>query len=228
MLEVDILSIFPEMFKDVLGQSIIKRAQQKKKIKIRLHNLRDFTTDKHRKVDDRPFGGGPGMVMMAQPIFEGVEKVKRCKEAEVILFCPQGLAFNQKLAKQLAVKKQLILICPHYEGVDERVRRHVVTMELSIGDYILTGGELPAMVVIDAITRLLPGVLGNSRSTQKESFADNLLEHPQYTRPSKFRNWEVPQVLLSGDHKRIEEWRRWESLKRTKKRRPDLLNEDTT
>ena len=224
MLEIDILSIFPEMFKGVLEQSIIKRAQQKKKIKIRLHNLRNFTTDKHRKVDDRPFGGGPGMVMMAQPIFDGVEKVKRRKDAEIILLCPQGTTFNQKLARQLALKKQLILICPHYEGVDERVRECLVTMELSIGDYILTGGELPAMVVIDTITRLLPGVLGNKQSTKEESFAGNLLEYPQYTRPSEFRKLKVPPILLSGDHEKIEEWQGAESLKRTKKKRPDLLD----
>jgi len=224
LLEIDILSIFPEMFKGVLEQSIIKRAQQKKKIKIRLHNLRNFTTDKHRKVDDRPFGGGPGMVMMAQPIFDGVEKVKRRKDAEIILLCPQGTTFSQKLARQLALKKQLILICPHYEGVDERVRASLVTMELSIGDYILTGGELPAMVVIDTIIRLLPGVLGNKQSTKEESFAENLLEYPQYTRPSEFRKLKVPPILLSGDHEKIEEWQGAESLKRTKKKRPDLLD----
>ncbi len=224
MLEIDVLSIFPEMFKGVLEQSIIKRAQQKKKIKIILHDLRDFTTDKHRKVDDRPFGGGPGMVMIAQPIFDGVEKLKRRKDAEIILLCPQGATFNQKLAGQLALKKQLILICPHYEGVDERVREHLVTMELSIGDYILTGGELPAMVVIDTITRLLPGVLGNKQSTKEESFSGNLLEYPQYTRPSEFRKLKVPPILLSGDHEKIEEWQEAESLKKTKKKRPDLLN----
>jgi tRNA (guanine37-N1)-methyltransferase len=213
------------MFKAVLEQSIIKRAQQKKCIQIRLHDLRNFALDKHKKVDDRPFGGGPGMVMMAQPIFDGVEKIRRCKNAEVILLCPQGMMFNQKLAKQLTTKKQLILICPHYEGVDERVREHLITMELSIGDYILTGGELPAMVVVDAVTRLLPGVLGNERSINEESFSSNLLEYPQYTRPAEFRGWRVPQVLLSGNHEKIKEWCRRQSLKRTRRKRPDLLNE---
>ena len=224
MLEIDILSIFPQMFKGILEQSIIKRARQKKKVKIRLHNLRDFTADKHKKVDDRPFGGGPGMVMMAQPIFEAVEKIKRHRDAEIILLCPQGATFNQKLARKLTLKKQLILICPHYEGVDERVREYLVTMELSIGDYILTGGELPAMVVTDAITRLLPGVLGNKKSVKEESFSGNFLEYPQYTRPSEFKKLKVPQILLSGDHKKIEEWQKQESIKRTKNKRPDLLN----
>jgi tRNA (guanine37-N1)-methyltransferase len=215
------------MFKAVLNESIIKRAQQKKKVKIRIHDLRDFTLDKHKKVDDRPFGGGAGMVMMAQPIFDGVRKIKKYKEAEIILLCPQGVTFNQKIAKQLAKEKQLIFICPHYEGVDERVRKHLVTMEVSVGDYILTGGELPAMVMVDAVTRLLPGVLGNEKSSKEESFAGNLLEYPQYTRPAEFKSMGVPEVLLCGDHKKIEEWRKKESLKKTGERRPDLLNEDT-
>lgn len=224
MLEIDILNIFPEMFKAVFEQSIIKRAQEKRKVEIRLHDLRDFTQDKHRKVDDRPFGGGAGMVMMAQPIFDGVAKIKKSGNAEIILFCAQGKTFNQKLARQLSKRKQLILICPHYEGVDERVRKHLVTKEISIGDYILTGGELPAMVLVDAVTRLLPGVLGNKKSVEEESFSGNLLEYPHYTRPSDFRGLKVPLVLIGGDHKKIEEWRGKEALKRTKKRRPDLLS----
>lgn len=223
MLEIDILNIFPAMFKAVIEQSIIKRAQEKRKVEIRLHDLRNFTDDKHRKVDDRPFAGGAGMVMMAQPIFDGVDRVRKYDDAEIILFCAQGKIFNQKLARQLSKRKQLILICPHYEGVDERVRKYLVTKEISIGDYILTGGELPAMVLVDAVTRLLPGVLGNKKSVEEESFAENLLEYPHYTRPADFRGLKVPQVLLGGNHKKIEEWRRKEALKRTKKRRPDLL-----
>lgn len=223
MLEIDILSIFPAMFEAALNESIIKRAQQKKKIKIRVHDLRDFTLDKHRKVDDRPFGGGAGMIMMAQPVFDAVEKVKKISDAEVILLCPQGKTFNQKISGQLAKKKQLIFICPHYEGIDDRVRSCLVTSELSIGDYILTGGELPAMVIIDAVTRLLPGVLGNEESSKEETFSCEFLEYPQYTRPADFRGMTVPQVLLSGDHKKIEQWRKGQSLERTKERRPDLL-----
>ncbi|MFH1856475.1 MAG: tRNA (guanosine(37)-N1)-methyltransferase TrmD [Candidatus Omnitrophota bacterium] len=223
MLQIDVLTIFPEMFLGVLKESIIKRAQEKKKVKINLHDLRNFTLDKHRKVDDKPFGGGPGMIMTAQPIFDGVAKVKKYKNVEIVLLCAQGKTLNHKLAVKLSKKKQLVLICPHYEGVDERVREALITAEISIGDYILTGGELPAMVLIDSVTRLLPGVLGNKESIKEESFSGNVLEYPHYTRPAEFRALKVPEVLLRGDHKKIEEWRAKESLKRTKKKRPDLL-----
>jgi len=225
-MRIDIITIFPKMFEPVLRESIIKRAQGKGKVKIYLHNLRDYTLDKHRKVDDRPFGGGCGMVMSAEPIFRAVEDIKsksKSKKLKVILLCPQGERLTQKINKRLAKYKHLILICGHYEGVDERVRRYLVDEEISIGDYVLTGGELPAMVLVDALVRLLPGVLGDKNSLNFESFEGNLLEYPQYTRPSEFRDMRVPEVLLSGDHKKIEDWKRQESLKRTRQRRPDLL-----
>lgn len=223
MLQFDIITIFPESFDAVIGESIIKRAQEKKKVAIRVHDLRDFTNDKHRKVDDRPFGGGPGMVMTPEPIFEAVKKIKKNKSAKVLLMCPTGKPFNQKMAQALAKDKQLIIICGHYEGVDERVRAKLVDESISIGDYVLTGGELPAMVLIDALTRLIPGVLGKEASLASESFEGNLLEYPQYTRPANFRGMKVPNVLLSGHHQDIEKWRKVQSLAKTKKARPDLL-----
>ena len=205
------------------------RAQKKNKVKIFVHNLRDFTLDKHKKVDDRPFGGGSGMVMSAEPIFRAVEaiklKVKKQSklEAKVILLTPQGRRLNQKLAKSLAKYKHLILICGHYEGVDERVRGHLVEEEISIGDYVLTGGELPAMVLVDCLIRLIPGVLGDKNSLNFESFECNLLEYPHYTRPADFRGFKVPAILLSGDHNNIEIWRKRQALKRTRQKRPDLV-----
>jgi len=224
-MRIDIVTIFPGMFKAVFDESIIKRAREKGKAKIIIHNLRDYTLDKHHKVDDRPFGGGSGMVMQAEPIFRAVESLKKKIKAKtkVILLCPQGRKFNQDQAKRLSKDKNLIFICGHYEGVDERVRQYLVDEEISIGDYILTGGELAAMVVVDSIVRLIPGVLGDKNSLNFESFEGNLLEYPQYSRPAKFRAWKVPEVLVSGAHKRIEAWRRQESLERTAKRRPDLL-----
>jgi len=225
-MRIDIITIFPKMFEPVLNESIIKRAQAKKKVKIYIHDLRNFTLDKHRKVDDRPFGGGSGMVLNAEPIFRAVEKIKSqatSHKPHVILLCPQGKRLNQKIAKGLLKYEYLILICGHYEGIDERVREHLIDEEVSIGDYVLTGGELPAMVLVDCLTRLVPGVLGDKNSLNFESFEGNLLEYPQYTRPAKFRNLPVPKVLLSGDHKKIEIWRKKEALKKTKKRRPDLL-----
>ena len=224
-MRIDIITIFPGMFGPVLNESMIKRAQEKGKLKIYIHNLRDYSADKHKKVDDRPFGGGSGMVLSAQPIFKAVEAIKKkSKKAKVILLCPQGEKFNQKIAKKLSAEKGLILICGHYEGIDERVREKIVDKEVSIGDYVLTGGELPAMVLVDAITRLIPGVLGDKNSLNFESFEGNILEYPHYTRPANFRGMSVPGVLLSGDHKKIESWRKKEALKRTKQRRPDLLN----
>ena len=226
-MRIDILTIFPKMFAPVLNESIIKRAKNKGRVKIYLHDLRDYSLDKHRKVDDRPFGGVSGMVMRPEPIFRAVENIKsqshKTAKSQVILLCPQGERLTQKTAKRLAKYKHLILICGHYEGIDERVRRHLVDAEVSIGDYVLTGGELPAMVLIDCLVRLIPGVLGDKNSLNFESFEGNLLEYPQYTRPAIFRRLRVPAILLSGDHKAIESWRKQEALKRTKQKRPDLL-----
>jgi len=227
-MRVDIITIFPKMFEPVLNESIIKRAQNKGKVKIYIHNLRGYSLDKHKKVDDRPFGGGSGMVMRPEPIFRAVEVLKRntqypIRNTKIILLSPQGKRLDQKIAKRLAKYKHLILICGHYEGIDERVRQGLVDEEISIGDYVLTGGELAAMVLVDCLVRLIPGVLGDKNSLNFESFEDNLLEYPQYTRPSKFRDMCVPGILLSGDHKKIETWRKKEAIKRTKQKRPDLL-----
>ncbi len=227
-MRTDIITIFPKMFAPVLNESMIKRAQSNGKVKINIHDLRDYTSSKHRKVDDRPFGGGSGMVMCAQPIFEAVESISqkskvKIKKPKIILLCPQGKTLDQQIAKRLAKEKHLILICGHYEGVDERVRQNLVDEEISIGDYVLTGGELPAIVLVDTVVRLIPGVLGDKNSLNFESFEGNLLEYPQYTRPADFRGQKVPAVLLSGNHKKIEEWRTREAVKRTLKRRPDLL-----
>jgi tRNA (guanine37-N1)-methyltransferase len=225
-MQIDIVTIFPDMFSPVLNESIIKRAQEKGKAKICVHNLRDYTLDKHKKVDDRPFGGGSGMVLAPEPVFRAVEKITSrvtCHKPRVVLLCPQGKKLDQKLAKKLAKCKNLILICGHYEGIDERVREKLVDDEISVGDYVLTGGELPAMVLVDAVVRLLPGVLGDKNSLKFESFEGNLLEYPQYTRPARFRGMPVPDVLLSGDHKKIELWRQKQALKRTRLKRPDLL-----
>jgi tRNA (guanine37-N1)-methyltransferase len=224
-MRVDIITIFPGMFSAVMDESIVKRAQEKKKLKIFTHDLRDYTLDKHHKVDDRPFGGGSGMVLQAEPIFRAVEAIKKKirGKVKVILLCPQGKTYTQACAKKLSKCSNLIFICGHYEGIDERVRQYLVDEEISIGDYVLTGGELAAMVVVDSLARLLPGVLGDKNSLKFESFEGNLLEYPQYSRPAKFRKWPVPQVLLSGDHKKIAVWRKQESLRRTKERRPDLF-----
>ena len=229
-MRIDIITIFPKMFNPVLGESIIKRAQNKGKVKIYIHNLRNYSLDKHKKVDDRPFGGGSGMVLNAQPIFRAVEDIKsqvigRC--TRVILLCPQGVKLEQKIAKRLAKNKHLILICGHYEGIDERVRDYLVDEEISIGDYILTGGELPAMVLVDCLVRLVPGVLGDKNSLNFDSFEGNLLEHPQYTRPANFRGMKVPKTLLCGNHSKVMEWRKKESVKRTKQKRPDLFKKIT-
>ena len=227
-MRIDVLTIFPSMFGPVLGESILKRAQEAGKVKIGIHNIRDYTLDKHHKVDDRPYGGGSGMVLSAQPIFSSVEailkknRIVRSKR-QILLLSPRGKKLAQGDFKKLAKFKQLILICGRYEGVDERVSRYLADEEVSIGDYVLTGGELPAMVLIDAVVRLLPGVLGNKDSNIDESFQTSLLEYPQYTRPDVFKGRRVPVVLLSGDHEKIRNWRKKESLKLTKKRRPELL-----
>jgi len=225
-MRIDIISIFPGMFAPVLNESMIKRAQEKGKLSSVVHDLRGYSTDKHSKVDDRPFGGGSGMVMMADPIFRAVEDIKKRtkqKNTKVILLCPQGRTLTHARAKKLSRVKNLILICGHYEGVDERVRQHLVDDEVSIGDYVLTGGELPAMVLVDSVVRLLPGVLGDKNSLNFESFEGNLLEYPQYTRPANYRGMKVPLVLVCGDHTKIESWRRQQALARTTDRRPDLL-----
>jgi tRNA (guanine37-N1)-methyltransferase len=221
----DVLTLFPEMFDGFLNSSIIKKAREKGLIETRLVNFRDFATDKHRTVDDIPYGGGGGMVLKPEPIFSAVDALLAGKEEKppILLMSPQGEPFTQKKAEELAQHDHLILICGHYEGFDERIRRHLATGEISIGDYVLTGGELPAMVVIDSVSRLIPGVLGNETSAADDSFSTGLLEYPQYTRPSLFRGYHVPDVLLSGHHARIEEWRRQEALRRTWERRPDLL-----
>jgi len=224
----DVLTLFPDMFSGILNESIMKRACQNELVEVVLTNIRDYALDKHRSVDDNPYGGGPGMVMMCQPVFDAVEAVQKENGPadEIILLTPQGRRFDQNLARQLASKNRLILIAGHYEGFDERIRQHLPTMEVSIGDYVLTGGELPAMVMIDAITRLLPGVLGHEDSSVEESFSSSLLEYPQYTRPAEYRSWCVPDVLISGHHEQIRKWRLEQSKIRTLQRRPDLLQQE--
>lgn len=224
-MHVDILTLFPEMFTGVMENSILKKAQENGAFSYRTVDFRQYTTNKHHKVDDYPYGGGAGMVLMPQPIFDAIDDLenKHKKKPRVILMCPQGETFTQKKAEELAQEEQLVFICGHYEGYDERIRQELVTDEISIGDYILTGGELGAMVVIDSVTRLLPGVLGNKASAPEDSFSTGLLEHPHYTRPAVFRGLEVPDVLLSGNHKHIDTWRHKQSIFRTWLRRPDLL-----
>ena len=228
IMRIDVLTIFPKMFDSVLGESIIKRARGKGVVEINIIDLRLFSTDKHRKVDDKPFGGGPGMVMNAEPFFEAVNYIrKKTKDSRLktrtILLSPKGRRFNHGLAKKLSKYEHMVLLCGHYEGIDERVTSHLADEELSIGDFVLTGGELPAMVIIDSVVRLLPGALGDEDSSKDESFSENLLEYPHYTRPADYKGMKVPDVLLSGDHEKIKEWRRKEAAKATKKKRPDLL-----
>jgi len=223
---IDILTLFPQMFDSVFNYSIIGRATERGLVTIRLHDIRAHTHDKHHIVDDYPFGGGYGMVLKPAPIFEAVEAITKeldMSAVPTILLSPQGRLFNQKAAQQLANYEQLILICGRYEGVDERVAEHLATDEISLGDYVLNGGEVAAMVVVDCVVRLLPGVVGSEASVIHESYAEGLLEYPQYTRPAEFRGWAVPPVLLSGNHAQIARWRRQQSLSRTAQRRPDLL-----
>jgi tRNA (guanine37-N1)-methyltransferase len=224
-LKMEVLTIFPDMLESVLGESILKRAAAAGHIHVRGVNLRDFTTDAHRTTDDRPYGGGPGMVMKPDPIFKAVESVRE-EGARVLLMTPQGRRFDQALAREWAREKQLIFICGHYEGVDERVKDALVTDEVSIGDYVLTNGVLAAAVIIDAVTRLIPGVLGHEESAADESFSHGLLEYPQYTRPPEYRGLQVPEILLSGNHEAVREWRRQQALERTRRRRPDLLTDE--
>lgn len=224
-MRIDILTLFPEMLEAVLGGSIIGRALKKNLFELHYHNIRDFTEDKHRKVDDYPYGGGLGMVMQCQPIFTGVDQVKAQlgKKPHIILMSPQGKTFDQEKARELAAHENLLIICGHYEGIDERVTEALVDEELSLGDFVLTGGEIAAMAVVDATLRLIPGVLKEEESHSIESFSSGLLEYPQYTRPPVFQEMPVPEVLLSGHHANIEKWRRYQSLKRTWEKKPELL-----
>jgi tRNA (guanine37-N1)-methyltransferase len=224
----DVITAFPGTVEGPLGFSILKRAREAGLVTVRVHDLRAFTEDKHHKVDDAPFGGGDGMVFMPGPLFAAVEGIRRESPVEpgrdrVVLFCPQGARYDQEAARRLAGYDRLILICGRYKGVDERVREHLADESISIGDYILTGGEIPALAVIDSVTRLMPGALGDEEAPQKDSFWDGTLDHPHYTRPADFRGHRVPEVLLSGDHEKIAAWRREQALQRTAERRPDLL-----
>ena len=221
-MKIDVLTLFPAMFAGPLDESIIMRARKKGLLDLKIHQLRDWTHDRHKTVDDNPFGGGPGMLLKPEPIFEAVESLKRA-ETKVILMSPSGRQFTQAIARELAQEKDLLLVTGHYEGFDERVREGLADDVLSIGDYVLTNGALPAMVVIDAVARLLPGVLGDDASSSDESFSQALLEYPQYTRPADFRGMKVPEVLMNGNHAEIEKWRREQAKLRTKEQRPGLL-----
>jgi tRNA (guanine37-N1)-methyltransferase len=224
VIRFDVLSIFPEMLISPLSFSLLKKAQEKGLLSINLHDIRNWAEDKHKMTDDAPYGGGCGMVMKVEPVEKALAAVKiSTDDSLVVLMKPQGETFNQTIAAELAGKKQVVIICGRYEGFDERIREHLADREISIGDYILTGGELSALVLIDAVSRLVPGVLGNEESTVSESFSHGLLEYPQYTRPAEYKGWKVPDVLVSGNHAEIELWRKNESLQRTYKRRPDLL-----
>ena len=226
-LRFDIVSIFPGMFESPFGDSIIERARDKGLRDIRIHDLRDYTLNKHRKVDDMPFGGGVGMVMNVEPIARALEAIKKeVPKAKTILLSPGGSPFDQKKANELSFQENLILICGRYEGVDERIRLHFVDEEISIGDYILTGGEIPAMVLVEAVSRLIPGILGDSESIVEESFSDGMLEYPQYTRPRDYKGFKVPDVLVSGDPKKIRAWQKMEALKKTESVRPDLFEKN--
>jgi len=233
-LKIDIITIFPEFFNNFLETSLIEKAITKKLITINVHDLRKYTTDKHKTVDDKPFGGGPGMLLKIEPIYNALKELTNNPERpglsgqagpyHVVLLSPQGQKFTQNKAQELCREKNLVLIAGRYEGVDERVREHLIDEEVSIGDYVLSGGEVPSMVLMEAVTRLIPGVVGKSESLVKESFSEGLLDYPQYTRPEDFKGYQVPKVLLSGDHKKIEKWRKKMATDKTKQNRPDLLN----
>jgi tRNA (guanine37-N1)-methyltransferase len=229
-MQFEVFTLLPEVFPPYLESSILQRARQRDLIDVRIHNIRDYTHDRHHTTDDTPYGGGGGMVMKPEPVFEAVESVLGFRvgqtqppEVPVILLTPQGRVFNQQIAEELLGHERIALLCGRYEGVDERIREHLVTDEISIGDYVLTGGELPALMIIDAVSRLIPGVLGDPTGAEDDSHSMGLLEYPHYTRPPEFRGWKVPDVLLSGDHARIEKWRREQALKRTFQKRPDML-----
>jgi tRNA (guanine37-N1)-methyltransferase len=239
---IDILTLFPEVCRAPLNESMMKRAQENGALELRIHNLRDWTTDKHHVVDDAPFGGGQGMVMKAEPIFEAVEELRgeegktsnvqrptpnvEIPRPKVVLMSPTGRRFDQQMAKELSGESHLIIICGHYEGIDHRVIEHLVDAEISIGDYVLTNGAIAAVVFVDAVVRLLPGVLGHEQSAADDSFSGGLLEGPQYTRPSEFRGWKIPEILLSGNHAAIAAWRKEQAVQRTRENRPDLLADD--
>lgn len=227
-MRIDVLTLFPGMFPGVFGESIIKRACEKDLVDIEVTNIRHYARNKHDNVDDSPYGGGPGMVLMCQPIFDAVEAVSSQGQNvdEIVLLTPQGRPLDQQLAQELSQKNRIMLIAGHYEGFDERIRTNLATMEISVGDYILSGGEIAAMVVVDAVTRLIPGVLGDEQSNVDESFSENLLEYPHYTRPADFRGLQVPDVLLSGNHAMIDKWRQEQAHKRTQERRPDIRTGD--
>ncbi|MGB8984761.1 MAG: tRNA (guanosine(37)-N1)-methyltransferase TrmD [Anaerolineales bacterium] len=229
-MQFEVFTLLPEVFPPYLESSILQRARQRGLIDVRLHNIRDYTHDRHHTTDDTPYGGGGGMVMKPEPVFEAVESVlgplsvqPQLAIVPVILLTPQGRVFTQRVAEELARHERIALLCGRYEGVDERIRAHLVTDEISVGDYVLTGGELPALLIIDAVARLLPGVLGDPTGAQDDSHSMGLLEYPHYTRPPEFRGWQVPEVLLSGDHARIEKWRREQAISRTLTRRPDIF-----
>jgi tRNA (guanine37-N1)-methyltransferase len=225
-MQIDILTLFPEMFDGPFSHSIIKRAKEKGIVTINLHNIRDFTTDKHRSVDDYPYGGGAGMVMMIEPVYRLIESLKeKTTYDEIIYTSPDGELLNQKVANRLSVFKNLIILCGHYKGIDERIREHLVTMEISIGDYVLSGGELAAAVLTDTIVRIIPGAMGDESSALSDSYQDDLISPPVYTRPFDFKGWSVPDVLRSGNEKEIVKWRNEKSIERTKQRRPRLLDE---
>lgn len=226
IMKIDILTLFPKMFQGPFAESIVQRAQKKDLLKIEIHDLRKWTNDKRKTVDDRPFGGGIGMILMVEPIYKALREIKKSK-TKVILLDPRGPIFNQKKAFELAKVEHLIFICGHYEGIDERVKENLVDEIVSIGNYVLTGGELPAMIVVDTLIRQIPGVLAKPEAPAKESFSEekeNSLEYPQYTRPADFKGWKVPEVLLSGNHQKIKDWQKKESLKTTRKNRPDLCS----
>jgi len=228
-MQFEVFTLLPEVFFPYLETSILQRASQRELITVRVHNIRDYTHDKHHTTDDTPYGGGGGMVMKPEPVFEAVESVLGIRvesqpvTVPVILLTPQGRVFTQRVAEELSRHEKIALVCGRYEGVDERIREHLVTDEISVGDYVLTGGELPALLIIDAVSRLIPGVLGDPTGAEDDSHSMGLLEYPHYTRPPEFRGWKVPEVLLSGDHGRIEKWRREQALSRTLKKRPDMI-----
>lgn len=223
-MRIDILTVLPEMFESPLGCSILKRARDKGLAEIVVHNLRDYTTDRHRKVDDYPFGGEAGMVMKVQPVEACINALRKEHEYDEVIFTsPDGQTFNQKMANRLSMLENVIILCGHYKGIDYRIREHLVTMEISVGDYVLTGGELPALIMTDAMVRLIPGAIGDEQSALSDSFQDNLLAPPIYTRPADYNGWKVPEILLSGHEAKIDEWRHEQSLERTRRLRPDLL-----
>ncbi len=224
-MKIQILTIFPEVCRCVFGESILKRSVEKGLARLEAVDLRDWTSDRHRTVDDTPYGGGPGMVMKIEPIERALADL-RSPDTRVVLLSPQGRPFSDAVARELALEKDLVFLCGHYEGIDQRVADHLVDDEISIGDYVLTSGVLPALVVADAVVRLIPGVLGDIESAQRDSFADGLLDHPHYTRPADYKGWKVPDVLLGGHHAEIEKWRRQAALEATRRRRPDLLPQD--